>query len=151
MKICRNELLLLGGMYQVAALILGLFNSEFAYALGGVLYILFWVAVLALSISFVSSWGFVHRMNEMFPRISVFLASIGWIPYFAVIYALISLAVDYFVTGSDSMTVFLNNYMPVYDVYMAAIVLSLLYAAYKVFYKKEDLIMSCYNYSRPAH
>lgn len=147
MKICKSELLLLGGMYQVLALILGMFNNEFVYAMGGILYILFWVAVLFMSLSVVSSWGFVHKMNESFPRISVFLASIGWIPYFAVIYAVVSMVVDYIVTGSDSVTVFLNNYMPVYDVYMALIVFSLLYAAYKVFYKKEDLAMSCYNYN----
>ncbi len=142
---CKSELLLLGGMYQVLAFILAMFNTEFAYATGGVLYILFWVAVLALSMSFVASWGFVHRMNENFPKISVFLASIGWIPYFTVIYAILTMLVDYMVTGNDSVTVFLNNYMPVYDVYMALIVLSLLYAMYKVFYKKEDLVMSCYN------
>ena len=150
MKICRNELLLLGGMYQFLAFIIALFNTQISYAMGGVLYVLFWLAVLALSLSFISSWGFVHRMNEGFPRLSVFLASIGWIPYFSVIYALISYVVDLFVTGSDSVTAFLNNYMPVYDVYMAAIVLSLLYAAYKVFYKKEDLAMSCYNYAHPV-
>ncbi len=150
MKICRNELLLLGGMYQFFAFVVAMFNNQFAYAMGGVLYVLFWVAVLALSMSFISSWGFVHRMNENFPRISVFLASIGWIPYFTVIYAVISLMVDYIVTGSDSVTVFLNNYMPVYDIYMAAIVLSLLYASYKVFYKGEDLAMSCYNYGSTA-
>ena len=142
---CKSELLLLGGMYQVLAFILAMFNTEFAYATGGVLYILFWVAVLALSMSFVASWGFVHKMNENFPKISVFLASIGWIPYFTVIYAILTMLVDYMVTGNDSVTVFLNNYMPVYDVYMALIVLSLLYAMYKVFYKKEDLVMSCYN------
>lgn len=142
---CKSELLLLGGMYQVLAFILAMFNTEFAYATGGVLYILFWVAVLALSMSFVASWGFVHRMNENFPKISVFLASIGWIPYFTVIYAILTMLTDYMVTGNDSVTVFLNNYMPVYDVYMALIVLSLLYAMYKVFYKKEDLVMSCYN------
>lgn len=150
MKICRNELLLLGGMYQLFAFIVAMFNNQIAYAMGGVLYVLFWVAVLALSMSFIASWGFVHRMNENFPRLSVFLASIGWIPYFSVIYALVSLVVDFFVTGSDSVTVFLNNYMPVYDFYMGAIVLSLLYAAYKVFYKGEDLAMSCYNYGNTA-
>ena len=121
MKICRNELLLLGGMYQLFAFIVAMFNNQIAYAMGGVLYVLFWVAVLALSMSFIASWGFVHRMNENFPRLSVFLVSIGWIPYFSVIYAIISL-----------------------------IVLSLLYAAYKVFYKGEDLAMSCYNYGSTA-
>ena len=145
MKICKNELLLLGGMYQLVAIILSLFNTEMAYVTSGILYILFWIAVLALSMAFVSSWGFVHKMNNMMPRLSVFLASIGWIPYFTVLYAILSVIVDYIVTGSDSVTVFLNNYMPVYQVYQAAVILSLLYAAYKVFYKKEDLIMSCYN------
>ena len=150
MKICRNELLLLGGMYQLIAFVIAMFNSQFAYAMGGVLYILFWVAVLALSMSMIPSWEFVHKMNENFPRLSVFLASIGWIPYFTVIYAVISLVADYIVTGSDSVTVFLNNYMPVYDIYMGAIALSLLYAVYKVFYKGEDLVMSCYNYGHTA-
>jgi len=150
MKLCRNELLLLGGIYQAVALVLSLFNTQFSYATAGVLYIVFWLAVLALSLSIVGSWDFVYKLNDNFPRISVFLASIGWIPYFAVIYGLVTMAVDYMVTGSDSVTAFLNNYMPVYDVYMTAIVLSLLYAAYKVFYKKEDLAMSCYNYSRPV-
>ena len=141
MKLCRDELLLLGGIYQVAALIVSLFTSDIAYAVNGVLYILFWIAVLAIAFNWVP--GFVFQLNDRFPRISVFLASIGWIPYFAVLYALFSAAVDFMVSGSDSVTVFLNNYMPVYDVYMAAIFLSLLYAAYKVFYKKEDLAMTC--------
>ena len=44
MKICRNELLLLGGMYQLAAFIIALFNTQLSYAMGGVLYVLFWVA-----------------------------------------------------------------------------------------------------------
>ena len=150
MKICKNELLLLGGMYQVLAVVLSMFNNEYTYAMVGMLYILFWVAVLFMSLSLVSSWGFVHKMNEAFPRISVFLASVGWIPYFAVIYAVVSMIADYIVMGSDSVTVFLSNYMPVYDVYLSLIVISLLYATYKVFYKKEDLAMSCYNYNKLA-
>lgn len=110
MKLCRDELLLLGGIYQVAALIVSLFTSDIAYAVNGVLYILFWIAVLAIAFNWVP--GFVFQLNDRFPRISVFLASIGWIPYFAVLYALFSAAVDFMVSGSDSVTVFLNNYMP---------------------------------------
>ncbi len=141
MRLCKDELLLLGGMYQVAALIISLFTSEIAYAINGFLYIVFWLAVLAIAFNWVPR--FVFQMNDRFPRMSVFMASIGWIPYFTVLYALFSAGVDYMVSGSDSVTVFLNNYMPLYDVYMAAIVISLLYAAYKVFYKKEDLLMAC--------
>lgn len=141
MRLCKDELLLLGGMYQVAALIISLFTSEIAYAINGFLYIVFWLAVLAIAFNWVPR--FVFQMNDRFPRMSVFMASIGWIPYFTVVYALFSAGVDYMVPGSDSVTVFLNNYMPLYDVYMAAIVISLLYAAYKVFYKKEDLLMAC--------
>ncbi len=141
MRLCKDELLLLGGMYQVAALIISLFTSEIAYAINGFLYIVFWLAVLAIAFNWVPR--FVFQMNDRFPRMSVFMASIGWIPYFTVVYALFSAGVDYMVSGSDSVTVFLNNYMPLYDVYMAAIVISLLYAAYKVFYKKEDLLMAC--------
>jgi len=143
MKICRNELLLMGGMYQILAFIFALFNNEMMYAMGGILYVLFWVAVLALSLALVPSWGFVHGMNDMFPRISVFLAAIGWIPYFSVLYALVSWGADFMLSGTDSVTVFLNNYMPIYDFYMAAIILSLLYASYKVFVKGEDLEMHC--------
>ena len=141
MRLCKDELLLLGGMYQVAALIISLFTSEIAYAINGFLYIVFWLAVLAIAFNWVPR--FVFQMNDRFPRMSVFMASIGWIPYFTVLYALVSTGVDFLVSGSDSVTVFLNNYMSVYDVYMAAIVISLLYAAYKVFYKKEDLLMVC--------
>ena len=141
MKLCKDELLLLGGIYQAAALAISLWTSEIAYAANGVLYLLFWIAVLAIVFNWVPE--FVFQLNDSFPRVSVFLASIGWVPYFVVLYALLSTAVDFMVSGSDSITVFLNNYMPVYDVYMAAIVLSLLYAAYKVFYKKEDLLMTC--------
>lgn len=146
MRLCKDELLLLGGMYQVAALIISLFTSEIAYAINGFLYIVFWLAVLAIAFNWVPR--FVFQMNDRFPRMSVFMASIGWIPYFTVVYALFSAGVDYMVSGSDSVTVFLNNYMPLYDVYMAAIVISLLYAAYKVFYKKEDLLMACEPISR---
>ncbi len=141
MKLCKDELLLFGGMYQIIALIISLFTSEIAYAINGFLYIVFWLAVLAIAFNWVPR--FVFQMNDRFPRMSVFMASIGWIPYFTVLYALFSAGVDYMVSGSDSVTVFLNNYMPLYDVYMAAIVISLLYAAYKVFYKKEDLLMAC--------
>ena len=141
MKLCKDELLLLGGIYQAAALAISLWTSEIAYAANGVLYLLFWIAVLAIVFNWVPE--FVFQLNDSFPRVSVFLASIGWVPYFTVLYALLSSGVDYMVSGSDSVTVFLNNYMPVYDVYMAAIIISLLYAAYKVFYKKEDLLMTC--------
>ncbi len=143
MKLCRNELLLMGGMYQILAFIFALFNTEISFAMLGVLYVLFWTAVLALSLALIPSWGFVHSMNDMFPRISVFLAFIGWIPYVSVLYAIINYTVDYFVGGSGSVTTFLNNYIPVYDVYMGAVILSVLYAAYKVFVKGEDLEMSC--------
>jgi len=143
MKLCRNELLLMGGMYQALAFIVAMFSSEIGMAMLGVLYVLFWAAVLTLSLALVPSWGFVHRMNDAFPRLSVFLASIGWIPYFSVLYAIVTYIVDLFVSGSDSITVYLNNYMPVFDIYMAAIVISLLYATYKVFFKGEDLEMSC--------
>ena len=145
MKICKTELLLLGGVYQFLVMMLGLFNNEISYTLGGILYILFWVMVLALSMSFINSINFVYKINDSFPKISVFLASIGWIPYFSVIYALISALTDYMYNGTDQLTIFLNNYMPVYDVYMALITLSLLYAFYKVFFQKQDLKMSCYN------
>lgn len=141
MRLCKDEFLLLGGMFQATALMISLFMSEMAYAVIGLLYICFWLAVVAIVFNWVPK--FVFRMNDRFPRISVFLASIGWIPYFTVLYALVSTGVDFLVSGSDSITVFLNNYMSVYDVYMAAIVISLLYAAYKVFYKKEDLLMVC--------
>ena len=141
MKVCKDELFLLGGMYQVFALIISLFASEIAYVINGLLYIVFWLIVLAMAFNWVPR--FVFQMNDKFPRLSVFMASIGWIPYFTVLYALFSLGVDYMVSGSDSVTVFLNNFMPVYDVYLAAIVISLLYAVYKVFYKKEDLLMFC--------
>lgn len=141
MKLCKDELLLLGGIYQAAALAISLWTSEIAYAANGVLYLLFWIAVLAIVFNWVPE--FVFQLNDSFPRVSVFLASIGWVPYFTVLYALLSSGVDYMVSGSDSVTVFLNNYMPVFEVYMAAIIISLLYAAYKVFYKKEDLLMVC--------
>ena len=143
MRLCKNELLLMGGMYQILAVVLAFSGSEIAVAMGGVLYILFWAAVLALSLALVSSWNFVHQMNENFPRISLFLASIGWIPYFTVFYALLTYVVDFFVNGTDSITVFLNNIVAVNDVYFAAIVLSLLYATYRVF-KGENLEMSCW-------
>ena len=141
MKLCKDELLLLGGIYQAAALAISLWTSEIAYAANGVLYLLFWIAVLAIVFNWVPE--FVFQLNDSFPRVSVFLASIGWVPYFTVLYALLSSGVDYMVSGSDSVTVFLNNYMPVFEMYMAAIIISLLYAAYKVFYKKEDLLMTC--------
>ena len=69
MKLCRDELLLLGGIYQVAALIVSLFTSDIAYAVNGVLYILFWIAVLAIAFNWVP--GFVFQLNDRFPRISV--------------------------------------------------------------------------------
>lgn len=142
MKLCRNELLLMGGMYQLLAFIFALFNTEVSMAMGGVLYVLFWAAVLTMSMALIPSWGFVHQMNDAFPRISLFLASIGWIPYFAVFYAALTYIADFFTNGSDSLTAYLDNFMPVYDVYMSAIVLSLLYAAYRVF-RGQDLEMSC--------
>lgn len=141
MRLCKDEFLLLGGMFQATALMISLFISEMAYAVIGLLYICFWLAVVAIVFNWVPK--FVFQMNDRFPRISVFLASIGWIPYFTVLYALVSTGVDFLVSGSDSITVFLNNYMPLYDVYKIAVMISLLYAAYKVFYKKEDLLMVC--------
>lgn len=132
----------MGGMYQILAFLLAFSGSDIAAAMGGILYVLFWAAVLALSLALVPSWEFVHNMNDRFPKISLFLASIGWIPYFTVFYALLTYVVDFFVNGTDSITVYLNHFVAVGDVYFAAIVLSLLYATYRMF-KGEDLEMSC--------
>lgn len=147
MKICKTELLLLGGAYQVLFMLLSMFENDITFAIASTLYILFWVSVLMLSLAFVNSWGFVYKLNDKFPRLSVFLASIGWIPYFQAIYALIGSATDYYYVTPDSLTIILNNYMPIYDIYMALILFSLVYATYKVFYKKEDLHLSCYNFN----
>lgn len=144
MKMCKTELLLLGGIYQFIVMFLSLFNNEISFALGGILYITFWIMVLALTLSLIDQLNFVYKINSTFPRISVFLASIGWIPYFSILYAIFSALTDYMYNSTNSLTILLNNYMPVYDVYMALITLSLLYAFYKVFFKKEDLIMNCY-------
>ena len=37
MKLCRNELLLMGGMYQILAFVFALFNTELSAAMIGVI------------------------------------------------------------------------------------------------------------------
>lgn len=70
MRLCKDEFLLLGGMFQATALMISLFMSEMVYAVIGLLYICFWLAVVAIVFNWVPK--FVFRMNDRFPRISVF-------------------------------------------------------------------------------
>lgn len=99
MKLWSKEALILGGIY-------GILNTPFAYgdsevaekfATG-----LFWLFVFnILILCFNKTPRFISWTINKYPRLSYYLTSIGWIPYFAIIIPALLLVSAFFVNYSD--------------------------------------------------
>lgn len=104
MKLYSNEALCLGGIFSVV-------SAPFIYA--GIesvaLILLFAFVVLMFGIAFNKVPFFITYMINHHPEITYYLSAIGWIPYFAIVYPVVLIAICTFFNLSDKTSEFWFN------------------------------------------
>lgn len=99
MKLWSKEALVLGGIYGILSTPFAYSNNEIAEKFATGLFCLFILNVLILC--FNKTPRFISWAINHYPRLSYYLSSIGWIPYFAIIIPVLFLASAFFINYSD--------------------------------------------------
>lgn len=98
MKLWSKEALVLGGIYGVLSAPLTYLNLD------NISMIVFAIFVLCmLMLCFCKTLKFLDKIIKNYPKTAYYLASIGWIPYFAIISIVGFVALGCFIEYSDSM------------------------------------------------
>ena len=98
MKLWSKEALVLGGIYEVLSTPCVYLNLE------NIGYCLFFVFVACmLGVCFNKVPKFIKKVIENYPKVAYYLASIGWIPYFAIIGIVGFVGLGYFIEYSDDV------------------------------------------------
>ena len=100
MKLWSKEALVLGGIYSVI-------NTPFVYTynetIGQIASILFYIfALCALLLCLNKTPKFITHIINTYPKISYYLAAIGWIPYFAILFVVCFLGISYFINFNET-------------------------------------------------
>lgn len=98
MKLWSKEALVLGGIYGVLSAPCVYLNLE---NIGYCLFLVFIACMLGVCFNKVPK--FINEVIENYPKTAYYLASIGWIPYFAIIGIVGFIALGCFIEYSDSM------------------------------------------------
>ena len=97
MKLWSEEALVLGGIYGVLSTPCVYLNLE------NIGYCLFFVFIAyMLGVCFNKVPKFINEIINNYPKTAYYLASIGWIPYFAIIGVVGFIGLGYFIEYSDS-------------------------------------------------
>ncbi|MBO5039406.1 MAG: hypothetical protein J6C85_08170 [Alphaproteobacteria bacterium] len=133
MKSHIKDILLLGGIYFIGSTVLAFFPT---LNIADTIWLL--LAVIALIILiFKKRLSFLEKLKNTLPRLSFFLTAIGWLPYVATSVSFLLLAIHLIFTNQIPLYLLQNIYIISEYIYAALFLLSLIYAAYRVFYKKE--------------
>lgn len=143
MKPFIREALLLGGFYFFVSYIIAYFagNSAWLWDLGFITIVLFAVIVLA----FKDSFAWLNAFWKRFPKLSLYLAALGFIKYFSIIFGNIPGKVDghLFATATDVdwYQSYLEAYIPVYIfVFWVVFWIALFTATYFAFFSDIKLV-----------
>lgn len=83
-----KQLLLLGGAFEIVLLALSLFSNPIIGLINLLLFMIF--LITALVFLFKHKVESVHRFAESHPEVAAFLYALGWLPYFAIPYIVIT-------------------------------------------------------------
>lgn len=98
MKLWSKEALVLGGIYGVLSTPCVYLNLE---NIGYCLFFVFVACMLGIYSNKVPK--FINEVIENYPKVAYYLASIGWIPYFAMIGIVGFVGLGYFIEYSDDV------------------------------------------------
>lgn len=132
---CQN-ILLLGGLNLLGAMILAFIPNDLVNELFQVLWFL-WVIGALIKLVWTRQLAVVEALRVKFPRLSFFLIAIGWAPYVAgVLFALLSL-IELLTTSGDVLA-FVQVAQVLLDFALfCGILIGVAYATWRVFYRKN--------------
>ena len=143
MKPFIQQSLLLGGFYFFVSYIIGYFAGESARMIELVVITLLLITVIVLA--FKKSFSSLAAFWKKFPKISTYLAALGIIKYFSIIFGGIPGAIDGFILASAPDTELYQSYYEAYIptfifVYWVVFWCSLFGATYFAFFSDIKLV-----------
>lgn len=135
MKPHIKDILLLGGIYAAGSITLAYFSSFITEAAG-----LLWLAVCAaalVKLVWTKKLGLLAKFAKRQPRLAFFLTAIGWLPYAVTLFSFALFVAGTVITGELGRLALVNIYNLGGYVWISGLALSLGYAVYRVFYKKD--------------
>lgn len=111
MKNTLIRLLILGGVYFIVSLLLNLTGRQVFSMLAGILY--FTLIIYAIICLFKKNPdGFItsmDKLHEKFPKASIYLIALGWLPYFSLPFVILMLVIVAQLAMSDSVEITASN------------------------------------------
>lgn len=135
MKPHIKDILLLGGIYAAGSITLAYFSSFITEAAG-----LLWLAVCAaalVKLVWTKKLGLLAKFAKRLPRLAFFLTVIGWLPYAVTLFSFALSVAGTVITGKLGRLALINIYNLGGYVWISGLALSLGYAVYGAFYKKN--------------
>lgn len=135
MKPHIKDILLLGGIYAAGSITLAYFSFFITEAAG-----LLWLAVCAaalVKLVWTKKLGLLAKFAKRLPRLAFFLTAIGWLPYAVTLFSFALSVAGTVITGKLGRLALINIYNLGGYVWISGLALSLGYAVYGAFYKKN--------------
>lgn len=142
MKIFSKHALILGGFYFMVSLLYFLPTNMIIDMINVVATIIFLIMLLVLC--FKKEYSFINRFQNKFPKISNYIEALGYPEYFSIIFIVIPAAIYGYkaskaqYTGTEIPEAPIEYLQCVYYIYIAILVISIIWATYKSFIKNKN-------------
>lgn len=139
MKTLIKQILMLGGIYFIISFLLDMISEDMNTLYGIILFLIFFICFLVLC--FRKRLMFLQKMQEDFPKTSVYLLSLGIVQYFAIFFISIpGMVYGYNAAKASYDGIEYVSVIPLYltyaiYVYFAFIILAVLWATFYCFLK----------------
>lgn len=136
-----KDILLLGGVNT-------LISSSLAYcpqnivisALDYTWFVIFVICLIKLV--WTKSLSPLNYLKNNFPRFSVYLTYIGWLPYVVTLCSAVLIGINMYVENEDTRILLINTQTILEYVYVIGFIVSLIVATYQAFFKKFKTVPS---------
>jgi hypothetical protein len=142
MKTLIKQILMLGGIYFIISFLLDMISEDMNTLYGIILFLIFFICFLVLC--FRKRLMFLQKMQEDFPKTSVYLLSLGIVQYFAIFFISIpGMVYGYNAAKASYDGIEYVSVIPLYltyaiYVYFAFIILAVLSATFYCFLRTKQ-------------
>ena len=131
-----KDILLLGGISTLIGSLLAYSPQNVVTStLDYIWFIIFMISLIKLI--FTKSLSPLNYLKNKFPRFSVYLTYIGWLPYIATLCTAILVGINMYVENEETLIVLINIQRILEYIYVIGFIISLIAATYRIFSKKS--------------
>lgn len=130
-----KNILLLGGVSTLISTPLAYLSQNFVVQLVEQLWMIIFICCL-IKLIITKKLAVLNAFAAKFPRFSVYLTFIGWLPYLATLFSAVLVGIDILTQNDDIHNYVINTQIILEYAYAVGFIISLLAASCKVFIKK---------------